>query len=139
MANERSGAKLLPSAAPSHPLMVVGRYHDVELSFVLTEEQITNNEAMEACSLALRDSLVKAHNWVNPWEKSLMSDDDTLMMVAEHPIPPNVNLGLLVRRFLASHSMIAIERDLAEELAVQNKGMVVYDTASDSYKRARKP
>jgi hypothetical protein len=49
------------------------------------------------------------------------------------------NMGTVVRRWLAKHNMVAIERDLAEKMAALDGGvashLMVYDAGSDTYRR----
>lgn len=50
---------LLPEPDHKYPMMIVGRYKDTELGFVLTDMDIKNDECIQRCSIALRDNLLK--------------------------------------------------------------------------------
>lgn len=60
--------------------------------------------------------------------------DDEKVLVQE-------NMGTVVRRWLAKHSMVAIERNLAESMAAIDGGvashLMVYDPSSDTYMKKR--
>lgn len=59
------------------------------------------------------------------------SPDDTVFVQEK--------MGVLVRKWLAKHGMVAIERKLAEDMAALDGGvaahLMVYDTGSDTYMR----
>ncbi len=52
---------LLPEPDSKYPLMIVGRYHGVELGFVLSEDNASNEDAISKAAVRMCECLVKVH------------------------------------------------------------------------------